>query len=245
MNDAAVSDQLMATGKPSKHDSLLDCTDNSPVLTWHLIGQCAWWSSNTSTYNSAQNSVRISSHTGVEKVEPEGVSCCFHTRRNIDKLVRKCRTLGWYIAAQMEIQVRNSHKTLRENTSPTEVNEINDYDEQRLGKRRKRRSRLTGLSKQRQAANARERSRTHSVNAAFSTLRVLIPTEPSDRKLSKIETLRLATSYISHLGTLLVSGSQCVNNADVKDNITVPVSPSTGRICTFCLSLLKSVSCFH
>lgn len=166
--------------------------------------------------------------------------------------MRKCRTLGWYIASlptQMEIQVRNSHKTLHENTSSAEVNGVNEinfngYDEQRLGKRKKRRSRLTGLSKQRQAANARERSRTHSVNAAFSTLRVLIPTEPSDRKLSKIETLRLATSYISHLGTLLVSGSQCVNNSDVKDNIAVPVSPSTGRICTFCLSLLKSVSCF-
>ena len=145
----------------------------------------------------------------------------------------------------MEIQVRNSHKTLRENSPPTEVREINDYDDQRLGKRKKRRSRLTGLSKQRQAANARERSRTHSVNAAFSTLRVLIPTEPSDRKLSKIETLRLATSYISHLGTLLVSGSQCVNNSDVKDSIAVPVSPSTGRICTFCLSLLKSVRYLH
>ncbi|XP_046849271.1 basic helix-loop-helix transcription factor scleraxis-like isoform X2 [Xenia sp. Carnegie-2017] len=137
----------------------------------------------------------------------------------------------------MEIQVRNSRKTLHEGSPLIEVNDINDYDEQRLTKRKKRRSRLTGLSKQRQAANARERSRTHSVNAAFSTLRVLIPTEPSDRKLSKIETLRLATSYISHLGTLLVNGSQCVNNPDA-DKVTI--SPSTGKICTFCLSLLKS-----
>lgn len=144
----------------------------------------------------------------------------------------------------MEIQLRNNHKTLRENTTSPEIGEVrlNDFEEQRIGKRKKRRSRLTGLSKQRQAANARERSRTHSVNAAFSTLRVLIPTEPSDRKLSKIETLRLATSYISHLGTLLVSGSQCVNTGppDIKDDVSVPVSPSTGRICTFCLSLLKS-----
>lgn len=147
------------------------------------------------------------------------------------------------MTAKMEIQVRANHKTIRGNASPAEVHEINDYNEHRLAKRKKRRTRLTGLSKQRQAANARERSRTHSVNAAFSTLRVLIPTEPSDRKLSKIETLRLATSYISHLGTLLVSGAQCVNNSDVKDSINVPLSPSTGRICTFCLSLLKSVSC--
>lgn len=45
-----------------------------------------------------------------------------------------------------------------------------------------------------------------SVNTAFSTLRTLIPTEPKDRKLSKIETLRLASSYISHLGTQLMAG---------------------------------------
>ncbi|CAG7720855.1 unnamed protein product, partial [Allacma fusca] len=37
---------------------------------------------------------------------------------------------------------------------------------------------------------------TQSVNTAFTTLRTLIPTEPADRKLSKIETLRLASSYI-------------------------------------------------
>ncbi|XP_005874855.1 PREDICTED: transcription factor 15, partial [Myotis brandtii] len=38
--------------------------------------------------------------------------------------------------------------------------------------------------------------RTQSVNTAFTALRTLIPTEPVDRKLSKIETLRLASSYI-------------------------------------------------
>ena len=105
-------------------------------------------------------------------------------------------------------------------------------------KRKRRRPRLTGLSKQRQAANARERSRTHSVNSAFSALRVLIPTEPSDRKLSKIETLRLASSYIAHLGSMLVSGTQCPNVA----RTTAESSSSTSRVCTFCLSLLKTVS---
>ncbi|GLH15039.1 Basic helix-loop-helix transcription factor amos [Gryllus bimaculatus] len=60
-------------------------------------------------------------------------------------------------------------------------------------------------AKHRNQANARERDRTHSVNSAFMTLRMLIPTEPADRKLSKIETLRLASSYISHLGTQLLA----------------------------------------
>ncbi|XP_058811332.1 transcription factor 15-like [Topomyia yanbarensis] len=60
---------------------------------------------------------------------------------------------------------------------------------------------------QRSQANARERFRTHSVNSAFTNLRLLIPTEPRNRKLSKIETLRLAKSYISHLIAVLITGN--------------------------------------
>ena len=60
--------------------------------------------------------------------------------------------------------------------------------------------------KPRTIANMRERDRTQSVNSAFSSLRDLIPTEPLDRKLSKIETLRLATSYIQHLAVQLNAG---------------------------------------
>lgn len=45
---------------------------------------------------------------------------------------------------------------------------------------------------QRFLANIRERQRTQSLNRAFADLRHIIPTLPSD-KLSKIQTLRLAT----------------------------------------------------
>lgn len=38
-----------------------------------------------------------------------------------------------------------------------------------------------GETRQRTAANARERDRTNSVNTAFTALRTLIPTEPADR----------------------------------------------------------------
>jgi len=48
---------------------------------------------------------------------------------------------------------------------------------------------------------------TSSVNSAFTTLRTLIPTEPVDRKLSKIETLRLASSYILHLSSHILKFS--------------------------------------
>lgn len=53
------------------------------------------------------------------------------------------------------------------------------------------------------AANKRERKRMHTVNSAFDQLRELVPTYPSNRKLSKIDTLRLACTYIQDLVSLL------------------------------------------
>lgn len=54
------------------------------------------------------------------------------------------------------------------------------------------------LQSQRILANVRERQRTQSLNEAFAHLRQIIPTLPSD-KLSKIQTLKLATRYIDFL----------------------------------------------
>jgi len=47
----------------------------------------------------------------------------------------------------------------------------------------------------RSMANVRERQRTQSLNEAFASLRKIIPTLPSD-KLSKIQTLKLASRYV-------------------------------------------------
>ncbi|XP_061827545.1 transcription factor 15 [Nerophis lumbriciformis] len=92
--------------------------------------------------------------------------------------------------------------------------------------------------KQRSAANARERGRTQSVNTAFTALRTLIPTEPVDRKLSKIETLRLASSYISHLANVLLLGDGCEDAQPCLDVVHAgdKRSKQPRTICTFCLS---------
>nr|XP_046168856.1 transcription factor 15-like isoform X2 [Oncorhynchus gorbuscha] len=106
-------------------------------------------------------------------------------------------------------------------------------------------SRMVGVGgvvvvKQRNTANARERDRTQSVNTAFTALRTLIPTEPVDRKLSKIETLRLASSYISHLANVLVlgdgreDGQPCLSAVYRAQGHGERKQPRT--ICTFCLS---------
>lgn len=55
------------------------------------------------------------------------------------------------------------------------------------------------VTKRRNTANKKERRRTQSINNAFADLRDCIPNVPSDTKLSKIKTLRLATSYIAYL----------------------------------------------
>lgn len=110
--------------------------------------------------------------------------------------------------------------------------------------------------RQRHAANARERDRTNSVNTAFTALRTLIPTEPADRKLSKIETLRLASSYISHLGNVLLVGEACGDGQPCHSGGPSATSfyhhhgsptrdtenSQPKQICTFCLSNQRKMS---
>ncbi|XP_041359764.1 transcription factor 21-like [Gigantopelta aegis] len=56
---------------------------------------------------------------------------------------------------------------------------------------------------QRNAANARERARMRVLSKAFCKLKTTLPWVPPDTKLSKLDTLRLASSYIAHLKQIL------------------------------------------
>lgn len=58
-------------------------------------------------------------------------------------------------------------------------------------------------SVQRRAANIRERRRMFSLNEAFDELRRKVPTFAYEKRLSRIETLRLAIVYISFMMELL------------------------------------------
>ncbi|KAK8403728.1 hypothetical protein O3P69_000077 [Scylla paramamosain] len=59
------------------------------------------------------------------------------------------------------------------------------------------------MVRRKSSANKKERRRTQSINNAFAELRECIPNVPADTKLSKIKTLRLATSYIAYLMEVL------------------------------------------
>ncbi|XP_056141339.1 heart- and neural crest derivatives-expressed protein 2 [Lampris incognitus] len=74
------------------------------------------------------------------------------------------------------------------------------------------------MGKRRAAGPKKERRRTESINTAFAELRECIPNVPADTKLSKIKTLRLATSYIAYLMEVLAkdSGETEGFKADIK-----------------------------
>ncbi|KAM3909900.1 transcription factor 23-like [Leptodactylus fuscus] len=65
--------------------------------------------------------------------------------------------------------------------------------------------------------NARERNRVRTLRQAFLSLQAALPSVPPNTKLSKLDVLVLATSYIAHL-------SQTLNQER-----HLPAGPQTGR----------------
>lgn len=125
----------------------------------------------------------------------------------------------------------------QENQSPSEsvedeqqeVTFVNDSpgetDFQANNRKRKAKSTKPATSK-------KERRRTQNINAAFAELRKHIPNVPSDTKLSKIKTLKLAMSYIHHLEFQLEGEEQVERDnglpviVEVRSEASVPTSPT-------------------
>lgn len=69
---------------------------------------------------------------------------------------------------------------------------------------RKEQRNYKNMSRERRIeANARERTRVHTISAAFDTLRRSIPAYSHSQKLSKLSVLRIACSYIMTLSNLV------------------------------------------
>lgn len=74
-------------------------------------------------------------------------------------------------------------------------------------KRSSRPRRRVASAAQRRAANIRERRRMFNLNSAFDKLRKKVPTFAYEKRLSRIDTLRLAMTYIRFM-TELLSGNK-------------------------------------
>ncbi|KAJ8943546.1 hypothetical protein NQ318_023058 [Aromia moschata] len=84
--------------------------------------------------------------------------------------------------------------------------------------RREQRNYKNMTRERRIEANARERTRVHTISAAFDTLRRSIPSYSHNQKLSKLSVLRIACSYIMTLSSIVgeddsgtPSTSECVD----------------------------------
>ncbi|CAF1065809.1 unnamed protein product [Adineta ricciae] len=87
------------------------------------------------------------------------------------------------------------------------------------GKAKPARHRTASVA-QRRAANVRERRRMFSLNEAFDQLREIVPIFAYEKKLSRIETLRLAIIYIAFMTELVLSG-KTVDEASLNANVVL------------------------
>merc|ERR1711982_104698 len=101
---------------------------------------------------------------------------------------------GSDVVRGMEIQCQDADSSCWGGLTETNNNDhgfIPDKNYHKLSREEKRRQRRAS-AKYRLAHATRERMRVEAFNSAFGTLRELLPTLPPDKKLSKIEILRLA-----------------------------------------------------
>ncbi|BHF76571.1 hypothetical protein SprV_0501966900 [Sparganum proliferum] len=86
------------------------------------------------------------------------------------------------------------------------------------GRRRGRKPGLNSSLVQRNAANARERSRMRVLSSAFVELKGVLPWVPKDTKLSKLDTLKLAAGYIAYLKQVLDAPPSATKRAGCNSN---------------------------
>ncbi|CDW51962.1 HLH domain containing protein [Trichuris trichiura] len=87
--------------------------------------------------------------------------------------------------------------------SPIISEAYGNHSARQVRRAKKRSSNVEVQLRQRHAANLRERRRMQSINEAFDGLRHRIPTLPYEKRLSKVDTLKLAIGYIRFLQEVL------------------------------------------
>ena len=114
-----------------------------------------------------------------------------------------CRARSTSSRADVSTSGRSNTSTLSTSHSsePSFQSDSEEIDSE-TGKKRKKFNYKNMTRERRIEANARERSRVHTISAAFETLRRTVPAFSHNQRLSKLAILRIACSYISSLATL-------------------------------------------
>jgi hypothetical protein len=113
------------------------------------------------------------------------------------------------------VEMEHWHLQMLSQTDPFSVLPMRD------GSSKRKRRRVIS-HEQRTAANIRERRRMYQMNDAFDGLRKRVPTFAYEKKLSRMETLKLAVTYIEFMAEILENnGEKCkelVSKAKSKDS---------------------------
>lgn len=93
---------------------------------------------------------------------------------------------------------KTSQKIIKTNTKPKSL-----FNEPKTSSRSAPQRNYKNMTRERRIeANARERTRVHTISAAFDTLRQAIPSYSNTQKLSKLSVLRVACTYILTLSRM-------------------------------------------
>ena len=98
---------------------------------------------------------------------------------------------------------KQQHQQSYDDNDADYLDEDDDSSSESLTATTKRPRSSSQLNQQRAAANMRERKRMQSINDAFEGLRLQLPTLPYEKKISKVDTLKMAIGYINFLTDLL------------------------------------------
>ncbi|KAK0050939.1 twist-related protein 1 [Biomphalaria pfeifferi] len=175
-SEAEFQAAMDSLGRPGEHMSAYHHSNNLPIGAAHGSGVMS-----------------STNQTALSRLSPCSDSS------SLAEFPRSCSSedsCGDTSRAEHFMEHRSRKRPYKQDTSPS--------SEAARKARRKSPQSPEELQAQRCLANVRERQRTESLNEAFSQLRKIIPTLPSD-KLSKIQTLKLACRYIDFLFQILRS----------------------------------------
>lgn len=120
-------------------------------------------------------------------------------RRNPRKIIGQIQAGPRRLTAQ-KFKAKDSGHDQQPGSVKSSLHQASNPDQPSRQERRRHRR---ATEKYRMAHATRERVRVEAFNSAFAELRQLLPTLPPDKKLSKIEILRLAICYIAFLNHVL------------------------------------------
>ncbi|XP_075165561.1 protein Fer3-like [Haematobia irritans] len=133
-----------------------------------------------------------------------------------------CSELALWQRSQVNGLV-NPHHTSSTNRQDSSKSSVSSSSTSSTTKKIRRR---TASLAQRRAANIRERRRMLNLNEAFDKLRPKVPTFAYEKRLSRIETLRLAITYIGFMTELLNGTPQ---NSSTPKTQTDPYAAMNGH----------------